>query len=377
MADLFRHTDAQQDVARVEAVRVAGGASGSADVVHIQIQQDGLTLQAREADVDIAGQAGGAAAVQAGLGDVLEHAVNDVITQLFLVGHPLVQMGDGHFQGLAHTGDTGHVLGAGAVAGLLAAAVDQVLGPDALAAVQCAHALGAIELVGAHGQHIHAQLLDIHRNGANGLHRIGVHPHAVLVGDLRDLLDGLDGADLVVGHHDADEGGVGADRSLDILRADVALRGGLDISDLEAQTLESCHAVHDGVMLESAGDEVLLVLAGLGEGSTLHSPVVGLRAAAGEEDLRRRRVDGLCHLGAAGVHKLFGLIANAVMAAGVAAGTAQGLGHHCQHLRGTGSRGGIVEINHFLHSFHGIDPFWQTTNRFCISGPNVRAYDTF
>ena len=55
----------------------------------------------------------------------------------------------------------------------------------------------------------------------------------------------------------------------------------------------------------------------------------------------------------------------------------KGLGHHCQHLRGTGSRGSIVEINHFLHSFHGIDPFWQTTNRFCISGPNVRAYDTF
>ena len=46
-------------------------------------------------------------------------------------------------------------------------------------------------------------------------------PHAVLVGDLRNFLDGLDGADLVVGQHDADEGGVGADSSLDILRADV------------------------------------------------------------------------------------------------------------------------------------------------------------
>ena len=164
---------------------------------------------------------------------------------------------------------------------------------------------------------------------------------------------------------------------LHILRADITFRGGLDISDLKAHALQSRHAVHDGVVLKGAGNQVLLVLAGLGEGSALHGPVVGLRAAAGEEDLRRRRVDGLCHLGAAGVHKLFGLIANAVMAAGVAAGTAQGLGHHCQHLRGTGSRGGIVEINHFLHSFHGIDPFWQTTNRFCISGPNVRAYDTF
>ena len=149
VADLLRNADAQQHMAGVQAVGVAGRAGGCADVVHIQIQQRMVSpLQAGEADVRIARQAVLQAAVQAGLRDVLEHAVNDVITQLFLVGHPLVQMGDGHFQGLAHTGDTGHVLGAGAVAGLLAAAVDQVLGPDALAAVQCAHALGAIELSG-------------------------------------------------------------------------------------------------------------------------------------------------------------------------------------------------------------------------------------
>ena len=79
----------------------------------------------------------------------------------------------------------------------------------------------------AHGQHIHAQLLDVHGDGTHSLNRIGVHPDAVLVGDLSDLLDGLDGADLVVGHHDADEGGIGADRSLDILRADVASVVGL------------------------------------------------------------------------------------------------------------------------------------------------------
>ena len=229
----------------------------------------------------------------------------------------------------------------------------------------------------AHGQHIHAQLLDVHRDGTHSLHGIGVHPDAMLVSDLSDLLDGLDGADLVVGHHDADEGGIGADGSLHVLRADIALRGGLDIGDFKAQALQRSHAVHDGVVLKRTGDEVLLVLACLGKGSALDRPVVSLRAAAGEEDLCRRRVDGLGHLGTAGVHKLFGFIANAVMAAGVAAGTAQGLGHHCQHLRGTGSRGSIVEINHFLHSFHGIDPFWQTTNRFCIPGPNVRDYDTF
>ena len=211
--------------------------------------------------------------------------------------------------------------------------------------------------MGAHGQHIHAQLLHIHGDGTHSLHRVGVHPHTVLVSDLGDLLDGLDGADLVVGHHDADEGRVGADSSLDVLGADIALGGGLDISDLKAHTLESGHAVHDGVVLERAGDEVLFVLACLGKGSALHRPVVGLRAAAGKEDLGRGCVDGLCHLCAALIHKFLGLIAHTVMAAGVAAGTAQGLDHHSQSLGGTGGGSSVIQINHFFCVFHRNDSF--------------------
>lgn len=136
-----------------------------------------------------------------------------------------------------------------------------------------------------------------------------------------------------------------------------AFRGGLHIGDLKAHPLQSRHAVHDGMVLKGAGDEVLLVLAGLGEGSALHGPVVGLGAAAGKEDLCRGSIDGLCHLGAAGVHKLLGFVADAVMAAGVAAGSAQGLDHNSQCFRGTGSCCGIVEINHFLADFHRKNPF--------------------
>ena len=45
-----------------------------------------------------------------------------------------------------------------------------------------------------------------------------------LVSDLGDLLDGLDGADLVVGHHDADQRGIGTDGSFHVLRADITFR---------------------------------------------------------------------------------------------------------------------------------------------------------
>ena len=179
----------------------------------------------------------------------------------------------------------------------------------------------------------------------------------MLVSDLSDFLNGLDGADLVVGHHDADEGGIGADGSLHVLRADIALRGGLDIGDFKAQALQRSHAVHDGVVLKRTGDEVLLVLACLGKGSALDRPVVSLRAAAGEEDLRRGSMDGLGHLRAAGVHELLGLVANAVVAAGVAAGTAQGLDHDSQHLGCAGSRGGIVEIDDLFRRLHAAGGF--------------------
>ena len=60
--------------------------------MHIQIQQDGLAFQTREADVHTVGQTGAAATVQAGFRDVLEDAVDDIIAQLALVGHALIQM---------------------------------------------------------------------------------------------------------------------------------------------------------------------------------------------------------------------------------------------------------------------------------------------
>ncbi len=133
------------------------------------------------------------------------------------MGHRRIEDGRSHLQCLAHASDAGHVLSACTVAGFLTAAIDQILGPYALAAVQGAHALGAVELVGAHGQHIHAQLLHVHRDGTHSLHGVGVHPHAMLVSDLGDFLDGLDGADLVVGHHDADQRGIGTDGSFHVL----------------------------------------------------------------------------------------------------------------------------------------------------------------
>ena len=145
---------------------------------------------------------------------------------------------------------------------------------------------------------------------------------------------------------------LGPDGGLHILGADEAVGGDGQVGHFKALALQRLHAVQHGMMLELRGDEVLLALLGQFQGRALDGPVVGLGAAAGEEDLAGLAVDGLGHLSAAGVHKFLGFVANAVMAGGVAAGAAQGLGDHFQNFRGHRGGGGVIQIYNFFHDTH-------------------------
>ena len=102
----------------------------------------------------------------------------------------------GRLPGGGAAGAAGDVLGAAAATGFLTAA--QKVGGEGSAGlqVQGAPALGAADLVGREGSRIHAELLHIERHLAQGLHGIGVEEGAALVGQRRQLADGLDGAHL-------------------------------------------------------------------------------------------------------------------------------------------------------------------------------------
>ena len=76
---------------------------------------------------------------------------------------------------------------------------------DVAAQQQRAGADRAAELVPGHGQRVDPGGGEVDRHAADGLHRVGVHRDAVLVGDRGELGDRLHRADLVVGPHDADE----------------------------------------------------------------------------------------------------------------------------------------------------------------------------
>ena len=79
-------------------------------------------------------------------------------------------------------------------------------------------------------------------------------PAARVIG--ADLLDGMDHAALVVGVHDRDEDGVGAQRRLQPRRVEPAVPLHRQDGDLEAVPLQGVHRVEDRLVLGGAGDEV-------------------------------------------------------------------------------------------------------------------------
>ena len=72
----------------------------------------------------------------------------------------------------AHNGR--HILGSGALAPLLSAAIDQTLEPNAPPDIQRADAARTMKLMPGKGQKIHTVGFDVHRNMPHRLHRIGM-----------------------------------------------------------------------------------------------------------------------------------------------------------------------------------------------------------
>ena len=147
-------------------------------------------------------------------------------------------------------GDAADVLGAGALAALLRAALDEVRQENALARVQKADALRAVELVGRKGKHVDVLLADVDGQMTGSLHRIGVEQDAALAADGADLGNRLDCADLVVCIHDRHEAGILADGISDLLGRDEAVFMNIEQRDLKALLLQPLQAVQDGMMLK-------------------------------------------------------------------------------------------------------------------------------
>ena len=142
--------------------------------------------------------------------------------------------------------------------------------------------------------------------------------HALFMAELGDLRDGLDGADFVVHHHHAHQGGVVGDCGGHVGKAHHAVGVDIEIRHGEALLLQRLHGVEHGVVLKGRGDEVLLPLLGAKQCAGQKRLIVGLAAAAGEVDL-----PGLCaqaggHIRPGLVQQLLGPLAHGVQAGRVA-----------------------------------------------------------
>ena len=176
----------------------------------------------------------------------------------------------------AEADDRGDVLGAGAPVALVASAGEDGREPHAAADPERADTLGAVELVGRQRQQVHAERAHVYRHLADGLHGVGVEQGAVASSDRGQVGDRLDGADLVVGVHDGDDGGLRRENAFERGGGDDAVGGHRHGGPFVTAAREMPAGVEDGFVLDRAGDKAL--------------------AAAQPRALRRRRGGRSCPL---------------------------------------------------------------------------------
>ena len=276
---------------------MARGAARRVDVVHFQLEQDGLALDVAETDVHVAGEAAPAIAVQQRTGHVGLDTLDEAIAQGGQAGaggravllHQLERRATRH--------DAGHVLGAGAATTFLVAPVDEWHQRSPAPDVERAHALGRVELVGGEREEIDPEAVHVEVEEAGGLHGVGVNEDPARAGQPRDLGDGLNRADLVVGEHDADEKRIGANGRCDRGRIDDSPLVDGDMGHVVPEVLvQGAGGAQDRAVLDRRRDEV--PLAGEGQRHTLEGEVIALGAAPGEDDLVSVAPEDAGHLGA-------------------------------------------------------------------------------
>ncbi len=174
----------------------------------------------------------------------------------------------------------------------LAAAVQQRHGRRVAAQQQRACPGRAAELVPRHGQRVGTRSGEVDRQRPDRLHGVGVERDAVLVRDLGELAHRLDRAHLVVGPHHADQRDVVGECITQRSASDQAGVVHLEPGDLRPLVRgQPAGGVEDGVVLDGAQDDPPTPRIGVAAcpEQALQRQVVGLRAAGGEDDLRRPR----------------------------------------------------------------------------------------
>ena len=89
------------------------------------------------------------------------------------------------------------------------------------------------------------------------LYSIGVKQNAMLLCDLANLFDRLDGSDLVVCKHNGNENGSRADSLLQLISFQNAVLVYIDLRNLETMVLQPLTGMQNGMVLDLAGNDMV------------------------------------------------------------------------------------------------------------------------
>jgi len=177
----------------------------------------------------------------------------------------------------------------------MASAVNQRFECYATADKQGADALGCVKFVAGDCQKIDPEFIDACWNLANGLRGVGVKQNIVVVCDPGAIFDRLDGADLIVGVHDADKDRAGCNGSAEIVRVKSTCAIDRQIGHVGTKVLKESARLDNRRVLDLGRDDVVTLVA-VSKKHALKSKVICLAAAARKNNLVILATEERCYL---------------------------------------------------------------------------------
>ena len=164
--------------------------------------------------------------------------------------------------------------------------------------------------------------------------------------DAADLVDRLERAEFVVGVHHGDQHGVRPQRAADIVRVHNAIAADRHAGDFDASPFERLAGVQHRMMLDGRGDDVARLRAGALSTHAKNGGVIGLGAAAGEDDFARTRADQCGDRFARTLDGSARALAEGMDRVGIAEFAAEKYGSIAARTAGSHGRGGVmVEVS--------------------------------
>ena len=296
--------------------------------------------------------------VQSAVGNLFQHAQNQVISQLSFFLRTFFHRLHRQLCGCAIADDTRNILCTGTAFSLLRSAVYKGLDLHTFANIEETDSFRSMQLVSAGTEHVNMQFIHIDGHLSKSLHRIGVEQNSMFMGNLTNLPDGLDGTDLIIGKHYRYQNGIRADRVFQILQFDHTKFIDIQISDLISPLFQIFTGVQNRVML-NLGSNDMFSLRSIRFRSGFQRPVISLRTASSKIDFILLGTQCCSNLRSGLCHSFLALSAQAVDRGCITIMLCKIRQHSFHYLRRGLCGGRIVQINHFSHFYLSFSPHFS------------------